>query len=284
MGQQTPVVRSLKDLRAQVADWKAAEEPVALVATMGALHEGHLSLVRAAQERARRVIVSIFVNPRQFNNPEDLAKYPRTEEADALLLSPLGVDAVFVPEVADVYPEGYATSVCVAGLSEGLCGAHRPGHFDGMATVVTKLFLMTGAELTFFGEKDWQQLQIVRRMAADLNIPIQVIGCPTVREPDGLALSSRNMRLSPGARAAAVALPRAMSAAVAAIGAGIPPAEALETARRDTLAGGFSEVEYLEIRDEAVLTDPFRPGRPARLLAAAWIEGVRLIDNLRLAG
>ena len=188
-------VREVKALRGVVAGWKAVGQTVAVVPTMGALHPGHLSLIAAARAGADRVIATIFVNPRQFNKPEDLARYPRTEDRDAGMLATAGVDLLFAPPAEAVYPEGFATSVSVAGLSEGLCGAHRPGHFDGVATVVTKLFLMTGADRAFFGEKDWQQLQIVRRLARDLNIPVAVTGCPTLREADGLAMSSRNTRL-----------------------------------------------------------------------------------------
>ena len=164
---------------------------------MGALHEGHLSLVEAALSRCDRVIVTLFVNPKQFNSAEDLAAYPRTENDDAAKLAPTGAHLLYVPNPDEIYPEGFATTVSVSGVGEGLCGAGRPGHFDGVATVVAKLFLQTGAEIAFFGEKDFQQLHVVRRMAKDLDIPIEVVGCPTVREADGLALSSRNVRLSP---------------------------------------------------------------------------------------
>ena len=279
-----PILRRLADLRARVRGWKAAGEVVGVVPTMGALHAGHMSLVAAAKAGCDRVIVTIFVNPRQFNSAEDLAKYPRTEEADARLLAPMGVDAVFVPEPDEVYPAGYATSISVSGVSEGLCGAFRPGHFDGVATVVTKLFLMTGADRAFFGEKDWQQLQVVRRLVADLNIPIAVEGCPTVREADGLALSSRNLRLSAEERAQAAALPRALLSAAAAIGAGAPVTATLDAAAAAIRAGGFREVEYLELRDAATLGAPELPYRPARLLAAAWLGDVRLIDNVEVAG
>ncbi len=275
-------VREVKALRGVVASWKAVGQTVAVVPTMGALHPGHLSLIAAARAGADRVIATIFVNPRQFNKPEDLARYPRTEDRDAGMLATAGVDLLFAPPAEAVYPEGFATSVSVAGLSEGLCGAHRPGHFDGVATVVTKLFLMTGADRAFFGEKDWQQLQIVRRLARDLNIPVAVTGCPTLREADGLAMSSRNTRLSPADRAAAPALFRAMSAAVAAIRRGTPPDEALARARLEVLRAGFSEVEYLELRGAEGLEPLDAPDRPARILAAAWLGGVRLIDNIAI--
>ncbi|WP_425466113.1 pantoate--beta-alanine ligase [Ostreiculturibacter nitratireducens] len=274
------IVRSVAELRAKVAAWRRAEEIVGVVPTMGALHAGHLSLVEAAKGACDRVIVTIFVNPKQFNNPEDLAKYPRTEERDAELLDPHGVDVVFAPPASEVYPDGFATKVSVAGLGDPLCGAHRPGHFDGVATVVTKLFGMTNADRAFFGEKDWQQLQIVRRLVKDLNLPVEITGCPTLRDPDGVAMSSRNGRLSPEDRAKACVLPRAMQDAAAAIASGGTAAEALATARTAILEAGFAEVEYLELRAAEDLAPLERPDRPARIFAAAWLGGVRLIDNI----
>ncbi len=276
-------IRSRADLRVRVAGWKAAGARVGVVPTMGALHAGHLSLVAAAQAGADRVIVTLFVNPRQFNMASDLAAYPRTEAEDAAKLAPLGVDVLYAPGGAEIYPEGFATTVSVAGLSEGLCGAHRPGHFDGVATVVAKLLLQTGAERAFFGEKDWQQLQVVRRLVTDMDIPAEIVGCPTVREPDGLALSSRNARLSPEARAVAPALHAAMQRAAAAIRGGAPVAEALAGAARAAEAAGFERVEYIELRDAASLAIlSVAPRTPARLLAAGWLDGVRLIDNIPL--
>lgn len=274
-----PILRQLADLRAAVAGWKRAGEAVAVVPTMGALHEGHLSLVRAAKADGGRVIVTIFVNPRQFNSPEDYAKYPRTEEADALLLAPYGVDAVFVPEPEEVYPPGFATVVSVSGVTAPLEGAFRPGHFDGVATVVTKLFTMTGADAAFFGEKDWQQLQLVRRLVADLNLPVRVTGCPTVREADGLALSSRNQRLGAAERRMAAALPQALLGAAEAIAGGAEDGPVLKAARAALAAAGVGPVEYLEHRDAETLEAPVK-GRPSRLLLAAWAGDVRLIDNV----
>ena len=188
-----PIVRSLAQMRALIRRWKSHGETIGVVPTMGALHEGHLSLVRAARERCDRVIVTLFVNPRQFNSPEDFAKYPRTEIADAELLGPLAVDALFVPEGAEVYPADHATTISVTGVSEPLEGAHRPGHFDGVATVVTLLFNMTQPDAAFFGEKDWQQLQLVRQLVADLKLPLEIVPCPCVRvcagsvSPSGVA-------------------------------------------------------------------------------------------------
>lgn len=275
-----PILRTVAELRACVRGWKRADETLGVVPTMGALHDGHLSLVQAAQRDCDRVIVTIFVNPKQFNNPDDLAKYPRTETADAALLAPLGVDAVFAPGADQVYPEGFASSVRVTGISERLEGLHRPGHFDGVATVVAKLFGMTLADRAYFGEKDWQQLQVVRRMAADLNIPTEVVACPTIREADGLARSSRNMRLTAEARAVAAALPLEMSAAAQAMRAGRPVPQALAAATAGLLAAGFERVDYMDLCDAETLLWIDRVDGPARLLAAAWVGGVRLIDNI----
>jgi pantoate--beta-alanine ligase len=275
-----PILRTVAELRACVRSWKREAATLGVVPTMGALHDGHLSLVRAAQRDCDRVIVTIFVNPKQFNNAEDLAKYPRSEAADAALLAPLGVDAVFAPGADQVYPEGFASSVRVTGISERLEGLHRPGHFDGVATVVAKLFGMTLAERAYFGEKDWQQLQVVRRMAADLNIPTEVVACPTIREADGLARSSRNMRLTAEARAVAAALPRGMSGAAQAMQAGVPVPQALAAATAGLLAAGFERVDYMDLCDAQTLLWIDRVDGPARLLAAAWVGGVRLIDNI----
>ena len=274
------VVRSVAELRAVTGGWRQAGDSVAVVPTMGALHDGHLSLVAQARDACDRVIVTLFVNPTQFDRPDDLAKYPRTEDRDRAVLEPAGVDLLFMPGVDEVYPPGFATTVSVSGLTSGMCGDFRPGHFDGMATIVAKLFLMTGAHRAFFGEKDWQQLQIVRRLAADLNIPIEVTGCPTVREADGLAMSSRNARLSPPDRAAAPALYAALTRAAQRLRGGEDPAPVLEAAREEILAGGFARVEYLDLRHPQTLTPLDRLDGPARLLAAAWLGPVRLIDNV----
>lgn len=274
------ILKTLSEMRALRETWRANGERVAVVPTMGALHSGHLSLVKAAQAEADRVVAWIFVNPIQFNNAEDLDKYPRHLEADADKLRAAGVDALYAPTVAEVYPEGFSTSVRVTGVSEGLCGAHRPGHFDGVATVVTKIFTQTGADLATFGEKDFQQLQVVRRLVRDLNLPIEIKGCPTIREDDGLALSSRNARLSDSDRAIAPALHRAMQTAAGAIKGGADVAEALKTARAEIVAAGFQDVEYLELRAADGLAPMSVLDQPARLLAAANLGPVRLIDNI----
>ena len=276
----TEIIRDLEALRSRVRTWKRAGETVAVVPTMGALHLGHLSLVEAAKTGADRVIVTIFVNPKQFNNPDDLAKYPRTEEADANLLAPLGVDVIFAPAAAAVYPDGFATTVSVAGVSQGLCGADRPGHFDGVATIVCKLFMMTGAELAYFGEKDFQQLMVVRRMVQDLAIAVDVIGCATVRGPDGLALSSRNKHLGADDLKIAPQLYARMCKASAHLRQGGDVAEVLASVRAGLLQDGFSAVDYLELRRASDLQPMHVCDGPARLLAAVWLGGVRLIDNI----
>jgi len=275
-------LREVTALRDLVLGWKAGGQRVGVVPTMGALHAGHMSLVSAAQAGCDRVIATIFVNPRQFDNPGDLANYPRTEARDAAMLRAAGVDVLFAPPPEVVYPPGFATTVSVAGVSRELEGAFRPGHFDGMATVVAKLFLMTGADRAFFGEKDWQQLQIVRQLVRDLDLPVTITGCPTLREPDGLAMASRNTRLSAAERAVAPALFAAMEAAAGAIRGGMPVVGALSRARAAVLAAGFAEVDYLDLRGAERLEPLAIPDRRARLLAAATLGGVRLIDNIAL--
>ena len=275
-----PVIRTVADLRALVRGWKAAGQSVGVVPTMGALHDGHLSLARAARSQCDRVITTIFVNPKQFNNPDDLKKYPRTLEADAGLLAVVPVDVIFAPAAAEVYPDGYGTTVSVAGVSEPLEGRMRPGHFDGVATVVTKLFGMTMADRGYFGQKDWQQLQVVLKLVADLNIPVTVVGCETIREADGLAMSSRNLQLDDAARARAPVLYAAITAAAADIRAGQSDRMAIREAAEKVRAAGFERVEYIELRDAGTLLPSDDPGRPRRMLAAAWTGGVRLIDNI----
>lgn len=276
----TQVIRGSAELREKVAGWKRSGMLVGVVPTMGALHDGHLSLARAARAQSDRVIVTIFVNPMQFNAAEDLLKYPRDEARDLALLEAEGVDVLFAPDVTEVYPEGFETQVSVKGVSEPLEGAFRPGHFDGVATVVTKLFGMTQAGRAFFGEKDWQQLQVVQRLVLDLNIPIRIIGCPTIREEDGLAMSSRNVRLNPQERALAPALHRIMQDAAAALRAGNAMESELEKARAAILAAGFKSIEYLELRsvDGLKPVASFEDG--ARMLFAGWLGDVRLIDNI----
>lgn len=274
------ILRTVADLRAVARGWKAKGEAVGVVPTMGALHDGHLSLARRARQECDRVITTIFVNPKQFNNPEDLKKYPRSEEADARLLATIPVDAIFAPSVEEVYPDGFITNVTMQGVAQPLEGHMRPGHFDGVATVVTKLFGMTLADKGYFGQKDWQQLQVVLRLVRDLNIPVQVIGCETIREADGLAMSSRNVRLTPEGRLKAPVLYAAISRAADDIRAGHADRMAIREAAETMRAAGFERVEYIELRDAETLMPSDDPRRPRRMLAAAWLDGVRLIDNI----
>lgn len=277
-----PIVRTVADLRAQVGGWKAQGLRVGLVPTLGALHEGHLSLVRLAGERADRVVASVFVNPTQFGPNEDFDAYPRNETQDAALLETAGCSLMFAPSVGEMYPPGASTTVTVAGVSEPLDGAARPGHFAGVATVVAKLLLQCSPDVAVFGEKDYQQLQVIRRLVRDLDIPVEILGGPIVRAEDGLALSSRNAYLTPVERAAAPALSRALAQAVQRLHAGAPvfdvEAEALTALR----AAGFAPIDYVEVRGAEDLAR-FGPGPvegPARVLAAAVLGRTRLIDNM----
>ena len=274
------ILHEVAALRQQVEGWRRAGLVIGVVPTMGALHEGHLSLARRARAECDRVIVTIFVNPRQFNNAADLAKYPRTLDSDAALLESVPVDLVFAPPVEEIYPPGFASTVSVGGVSNPLEGAMRPGHFDGVATVVTKLFGMTAADRAYFGQKDWQQLQVVQQLVRDLNIAVQVIGCETLREADGLAMSSRNQRLSAAARQIAPALHTAMQEAAAALRAKTPAGTVLDRARDAVIKAGFDQVEYIELRDADTLLPATDQSLSRRLLAAAWLDGVRLIDNI----
>lgn len=275
-----PIVRTVSDLRATVADWRRAGERVALVPTMGALHAGHLALVTEGRRRADRVVTTIFVNPKQFGANEDLDRYPRQEAADAEALARIGCDLLFAPAVAEMYPAGFATNISVAGVTADLDGAARPGHFDGVATVVTKLLNQAQADVAIFGEKDYQQLLTIRRLARDLDIPTEIVGHPTQREADGLALSSRNAYLSAEERGRAVELPRALEAARDSILAGTDVAAALNAAIERLRRAGFDPIDYVELRDAETLTPLATPERPARLLAAARLGRTRLIDNL----
>lgn len=274
-------IRQLSDLRDTVSGFRAAGERIAFVPTMGALHAGHMALVAQAKLAGQRVVVSIFVNPKQFGPHEDLARYPRKELADSRMLAEAGVDLLWMPPVEVMYPEGHATNISVSGVSEPLDGAARPGHFDGVATVVAKLFNQVKPDVALFGEKDFQQLAVIRRMVADLDFDIEIRGVPTQRDDDGLALSSRNAYLAPEDRAAAVALPRALGVAARSIEKGDDAQAALATARAALEAAGF-DVDYVELVDAESLTAPVA-GKPRRLLAAARISGTRLIDNVSVA-
>lgn len=272
----TQQITSLSALR----DWRAQPGTVALVPTMGALHAGHLSLVAQAKQHAQRVIVSIFVNPTQFGPNEDFHKYPRPLEDDLAQLRAAGADAAWLPSVETMYPQGFASSIHVAGVSEGLCGAARPGHFDGVATVVAKLLNQVGPNVAIFGEKDFQQLAVIRRMVEDLNLPVTILGAPIMREADGLAMSSRNRYLSAEERAIASAMQRALQTASAALKAGEGVPNVLGRAMLAMEAAGFTRIEYTELRDAQTLAPlaQYQPG--ARLLAAAWLGTTRLIDNI----
>lgn len=278
------IVEDLNGLRGQVRTWRAAGERIGCVPTMGNLHEGHLTLVREARRLAPRVVATIFVNPLQFGPTEDLAAYPRTPEQDQAGLAAAGCDLLFAPTVATMYPGAQQTQtrVEVPGISDLLCGASRPGHFIGVATVVCKLFNMVQPDLALFGEKDFQQLLIIRRMAADLAMPVEVLGVPTVREPDGLAMSSRNGYLTSGERAQAPALYRTLSVAAEALVAGRPVPQ-VETEAAAALAVAGLRPDYVSVRRAADLGEPTAADRELVVLAAAYLGRARLIDNLRVS-
>ena len=273
------IVRGVEELRAAVKNSRSGGEKLALVPTMGALHAGHMALVAEGKKRAGRVAASIFVNPAQFAAHEDLDRYPRQEQADAAMLAANGCDLLWLPSVADIYPDGFATKVIVAGISDRWEGAARPGHFDGVATVVAKLLLAVQPDMALFGEKDFQQLAVIRRMVADLNILVEIVGVPTVRDPDGLALSSRNAYLSVEDRRRALALPRALQAAAFSIRNGDDAGKALRAAIDALTDAGFSKVDYVALVDADTL-EPVQRADHTRLIAAATIGGTRLIDNL----
>jgi pantoate--beta-alanine ligase len=272
-------VRELQALRETIAGWRAEGLAIAFVPTMGALHAGHMALIEAAKKPGTKVVASIFVNPMQFGAGEDLSRYPRREIADARMLAEAGCDLLWLPTVETMYPDGFATTISVAGVSAPLEGASRPGHFDGVATVVAKLFAQVAPDAAYFGEKDYQQLAVIRRMAIDLNLAVEVVGVPTQRDDDGLALSSRNIYLDEDERARAVALPRALGIAVRAIVRGEDTAQVLAEAATQLTAAGF-QVDYVALVDAETLTDATSPDRPRRLLAAARMGQTRLIDNV----
>ncbi len=274
------IIKEMSDLDVALSQWAADGESLALVPTMGALHAGHLALIAEARGRADRVAATIFVNPLQFNDAADLKHYPRTEEADATKLEKAGCDLVWLPSPSDLYPKGFATTVSVKGISDRWEGEHRPGHFDGVATVVAKLLMATFPDVALFGEKDWQQLAVIRRMVADLGLPTEIVGVPTVREADGLALSSRNVHLSNDERTRAAALPKVLTDAAESIRAGSAIEDVLSDGQAQLAEAGFSRIDYLALVDSETLEPVERPGGEMRLLTAAVIGTTRLIDNI----
>lgn len=278
--------KTVSTLRAHVQAWREKQEVVALVPTMGALHAGHVSLVRLAKAQADRVVASVFVNPRQFGEGEDFDSYPRTEAEDARALQGAGCDLMFTPSVKEMYPTGFATTIDVGGrLAEPMEGASRPGHFAGVATVVGKLLLQSRPDMAVFGEKDWQQLAIVRRLVRDLDLQVDILGAPIARDADGLALSSRNSYLDEEERRMAPRLYAVLTEAASALVGGAPVSRVEGNARAALEQLGFRQVDYVEVRDPDTLVHPGPEPlkRPARLFAAAWLGGTRLIDNVAVA-
>ncbi len=274
-------VRTGAELRQRTAAWRAAAESVGLVPTMGGLHGGHLALIRAARAGCDRVVATIFVNPKQFGPAEDFETYPRDEAADAQILAANGVDLLYAPAVEEVYPQGFATRVSVSGVTEGLCGAFRPGFFEGVATVVCKLLLQALPDVAYFGEKDYQQLQMVRRMVADLDIPVRVVAVATVREADGVALSSRNAYLNDEERRVAPELYRVLKTIAGRLERNQGSvAELVAWGRSELKQAGFKRIDYLEVCDAETLEPVETADHPARVLAVAWLGRARLIDNV----
>jgi pantoate--beta-alanine ligase len=274
------VIHTVAELRAALLEPRRAGRTIGLVPTMGAFHEGHLSLMRQARRDCDVVVVSLFVNPAQFTDPADLERYPRDRERDEALASELGVDHLFAPAVEEVYPPGFATNVSVAGITETLEGAHRGrAHFDGVTTVVTKLFNMVGPDVAYFGQKDAQQALVIRRLVRDLDMPVRIEVCPTVREADGLALSSRNAHLSPADRVRAAALHRALAAVQAAVGAGQRDAATLRERARAELEAAAIEPDYFELVSTDTLAPVSRIDGAVLAVLAAHVGGTRLIDN-----
>lgn len=282
MAREPQVIRKPAEMTAWAEAARARGERVAFVPTMGALHEGHVSLLREGRRRGDKLALSIFVNPTQFGPKEDLSRYPRDLPGDLAKAASAGTDVAYCPEPADVYPPGFQTYVQVREVEQGLCGGSRPGHFVGVATVVCKLFNVVRPHVSLFGEKDFQQLAVIRRMVADLDMGVEIVGMPIVREPDGLAMSSRNAYLSPEERQRALALSRSLNAAAARAKAGERDAAALVAIARAALEGQVDRVDYVELRDAATLEPVTRLEREGILLVAAFVGKTRLIDNLRI--
>ncbi|HXA69827.1 MAG TPA: pantoate--beta-alanine ligase [Stellaceae bacterium] len=278
-----PTVRTVSDLRAVVGGWQRAGERVALVPTMGALHRGHLALVERGRALCPRVVASLFVNPTQFGPNEDFSRYPRDEAADAALLAGAGCDLLYAPSVAEIYPPGFAVTVTPGPIAERQCGPFRPGHFAGVATVVSKLLLQSQVDVALFGEKDFQQLQVIRRVARDLDIPVAIEGVRTVRDSDGLALSSRNVYLTPEQRAVAPALYRTLQEMARRLEAGDDAAAVSADGLAALSRAGVSSIDYLEVADAETLAPLASLDRPGRILSAVWLGKTRLIDNIAVA-
>jgi len=282
MSQKVQIVRTIIELRQQVANWRAAGHRIGLVPTMGALHEGHLSLVKAIAGKADKIVVSIFVNPAQFGAGEDLESYPRREQEDCVKLDETPASLVFAPSVTEMYPNGHTTRITLDGISEILEGAQRPGHFDGVATIVSKLLLQCQPDIAIFGEKDYQQLAVIRQFVRDLDIPVEIMGGTLIREADGLAYSSRNGYLNSAERAIAGQFNRILNALVLSVQAGTDIRQAEKTATDALLAAGFASVDYVSVVDPDILLPVDLLEAPARVLAVARIGSVRLLDNMAI--
>jgi pantoate--beta-alanine ligase len=276
------VVKTREVLKDTINRLRSSGKIIGLVPTMGALHTGHISLARLALQHADAVVATIFVNPTQFGPNEDFSKYPRTEAEDVQKLKEAGVAIVYVPVVEEMYKKDAVTTVHVKGISEELCGAFRPGHFDGVATIVTKLFMQAMPDIAVFGEKDYQQLHIIKQFSRDLDVPVRIIGAPITREQDGLAMSSRNRYLNKEERKVAASLYRILCQTAEAVRNGQGIHEAVAHAKASLLSGGFGKVDYVEIRDAETLTPVSEVKKPVRLLAAAHLGTTRLIDNIEV--
>ena len=275
-----PVSQTVADLRARIAVERNKGRTIGLVPTMGGLHEGHLSLFRAAREKADTVVATLFVNPKQFDKADGFSAYPRTLEKDSEMMAECGVDLLYAPAISEIYPDGFLTKVSVAVLTDCLCGIHRPGHMDGVATVVTKLLIQSMPDIALFGEKDYQQLLMIKRLSKDLDLPIAIEGRPTIREDDGLAMSSRNFYLSPAERQIAPVLHQVLSGIAERAASGQTIETALEEGKGRLLESGFSSVDYLEMRSADDLSLMRTADRPARIFGAAFLGKARLIDNV----
>jgi pantoate--beta-alanine ligase len=279
-GFKLDIVRTVAELRERVGAWRKENQSVALIPTMGSLHAGHLSLMRLGREQSDKVIATIFVNPLQFAPSEDFETYPREENDDVRKLIDEKVDLLFAPDIKEMYQTGATTTINVAGLTESLCAVSRPGFFDGVATVVTKLLLQALPDVAIFGEKDYQQLLVIKRLVADLDIPVEIIGGPTIRELDGLALSSRNVYLDPKARSIAPAIYNILNRYASAISKGNDIEKCLKLAKKDIQDAGFGKIDYLDLRNEQTLQRCTTKEEPSRLFAAVWLGSTRLIDNI----